>query len=109
MPSRKNPKNFSHREPAGSFPRVLRDSRGAPLGGPAPIPSGAPSAGTRFGVVLGGVGITLGLRAFTLWYAVRVLRSAGALGWSLDPWQAVVLSVLWVVWTALGRVGERQP
>lgn len=109
MPSRKNPKNFSHREPAGSFPRVLRDSHGAPLGGQAPIPSGAPSVGTRLGVVLGGVGISLGLRAFTLWYAVRVLRSAGALGWSLDPWQAVVLSLLWVVWTALSRVDGKQP
>lgn len=98
MPNSKKAGNYSAGAAgAASFPRAIRDSGGASAGS---IQSGAPAR--IVAQALGGFVSLVGMHAVLLWLAVRVLRSAGAVTWSLGAWHALALAFFYVWWKALG-------
>lgn len=98
MPNSKKARNYSAGAAGAGFPRAIRDSAGAPGLG---VQGGAPSR--IVAQALGGLVSLVGMYAVLLWVAVRVLRSAGAVAWSLGAWHALALAFLYVWWKALAQ------
>lgn len=75
-----------------SSPRVIRDN----LGGAPTLKRKKKLAGESGAFV--GFLMGVSFQAVLFWVAVRVLRSAGAVEWSLGVWHALALSALYLLW-----------